>query len=275
MVKGADGAGRANSPWRFDGRVQRDLFVGFLRSGLLGYGGGPSAIPLVHREVVHTYGWLTNEEFADVLALGNSLPGPIATKMAGYIGYRTGGYAGMATALIATVLPTVVGMIALVGTLSAFRDSPIVAGMTEAIAPVIAVMLAVMTWQFMSQSKRELGWVGSIGLAAASVVLFAALDIHPALVILVLLAAALGWEPLRRRLRGAGADGGAAPGGAKAELAASREAEAAAVSPSEQAVSGSRGEAGTAGNGDDGKAEQPSGKSKGEAGSADADGSDR
>lgn len=72
--------------------VNKDLFISFLRTGLLGYGGGPSTIPLVHKEVVHQYKWMDDEEFGNVLALGNSLPGPIMTKMAGYIGYRIGGF---------------------------------------------------------------------------------------------------------------------------------------------------------------------------------------
>ncbi|WP_127582041.1 chromate transporter [Paenibacillus koleovorans] len=179
--------------------LQRDIFIGFLRSGLLGYGGGPSTIPLVHREVVDRYRWMTNEEFTDVLALGNALPGPIATKMAGYIGYRLAGFAGLVNALIATVLPTVVGMLGLIGVLSAFRESRIVAGMTQAIAPVIAVMLAAMTWQLLRQSRRELGWYGCIGLTLGSAVLCGLLDVHPAFVILVLLGSALGSVPVVKR----------------------------------------------------------------------------
>ena len=70
--------------------TQWQLFLAFFRVGMLGYGGGPSSIPLVHQEVVKKYGWMDDDEFADVLALGNTLPGPIATKMAGYIGYRVG-----------------------------------------------------------------------------------------------------------------------------------------------------------------------------------------
>jgi chromate transporter len=64
---------------------QIQLFFAFFRVGMLGYGGGPSSIPLVHKEVVEKYKWMNDDEFADVLALGNALPGPIATKMAGYI----------------------------------------------------------------------------------------------------------------------------------------------------------------------------------------------
>ena len=74
---------------------QADIFMAFFRVGILGYGGGPSSIPLVHKEVVDKYKWMDTDEFGDVLALGNALPGPIATKMAGYIGYRVGGILGM------------------------------------------------------------------------------------------------------------------------------------------------------------------------------------
>ena len=62
---------------------QVQLFMAFFRVGMLGYGGGPSSIPLVHKEVVEKYKWMNDDEFADVLALRNTLPGPISTKMAG------------------------------------------------------------------------------------------------------------------------------------------------------------------------------------------------
>ena len=54
-----------------------DLFIAFFRSGIFGFGGGPSAIPLVHKEVVGTYKWMDDEQFSNILALGNTLPGPI------------------------------------------------------------------------------------------------------------------------------------------------------------------------------------------------------
>ncbi len=86
-------------------KTQIDLFIAFFRSGILGFGGGPSAIPLVHKEVVTIYKWMNDEEFSDVLALGNTLPGPINTKMAGYIGYRVGGVIGMINAVLSLDCP--------------------------------------------------------------------------------------------------------------------------------------------------------------------------
>lgn len=66
------------------------IFWAFFLPGILGYGGGPASIPLVEKEVVDRYGWVTENEFSEMLAMGNALPGPIATKMAGYIGFQEG-----------------------------------------------------------------------------------------------------------------------------------------------------------------------------------------
>ena len=94
------------------GRVlHRNICLAFFRIGMLGFGGGPSSIPLVHQEVVKKYEWMTDDEFGDTLALANTLPGPIATKMAGYIGYRVAGIWGYLMLLLASVIPTVVLMI--------------------------------------------------------------------------------------------------------------------------------------------------------------------
>ena len=90
---------------------QLDIFIAFFRSSILGYGGGPTTIPLVQKEVVERFKWMNNEEFGDVLAIGNTLPGPIATKMAGYIGFRIGGILGMINAIFSTILPTIILMI--------------------------------------------------------------------------------------------------------------------------------------------------------------------
>jgi chromate transporter len=172
-------------------KKQFQLFYAFFKVGMLGYGGGPSSIPLVHKEVVDTYKWMNDGEFSDVLALGNTLPGPIATKMAGYIGYRVAGIVGMLNALLATILPTIILMIVLLTSLSAIKDQPWVAGMTKAVVPVVGVMLAVLTWQFFKQAKDGLGWQNTILLGIASVLLLQFLGVHPGFIIAALLISAL------------------------------------------------------------------------------------
>lgn len=151
---------------------------------MLGFGGGPSSIPLFHQEVVKKYGWMTDDEFGDTLALANTLPGPIATKMAGYIGYRVAGIWGLLNALLASVFPTVVLMIVFLGLLQTYKDIPWVQHMSATVVPVVAVMLALLTWDFIKKSGETLGWMRAIMLLALSAILIEALHIHPAFVIL-------------------------------------------------------------------------------------------
>ncbi|WP_455662478.1 chromate transporter [Pradoshia sp.] len=171
--------------------TQWQLFLAFFRVGMLGYGGGPSSIPLVHQEVVKKYGWMNDDEFADVLALGNTLPGPIATKMAGYIGYRVAGITGMLNALLSTILPTIVLMIVFLTTVASFKDYTWVKGMTAAVVPVVGVMLAVLTFDFSRKSAETLGWMKSIILIVVSFGLMELLGLHPAILIAALLLAAI------------------------------------------------------------------------------------
>ncbi|ARP44355.1 putative transporter YwrA [Geobacillus thermodenitrificans] len=169
---------------------QWHLFLAFFRVGMLGYGGGPSSIPLVRAEVVTKYRWMTDEEFAEILAIANALPGPIATKLAGYIGYRVGGALGLINAVVATTAPTIGLMIVLLAVLSSLKDTPWVAGMTKAVVPVVAVMLAEMTWQFAKQACAALGiWPAALLLVACFLALWR-LGLHPALVVAILLVAA-------------------------------------------------------------------------------------
>ncbi len=151
---------------------------------MLGFGGGPSSIPLVRQEVVKKYEWMTDDEFGDTLALANTLPGPIGTKMAGYVGYRVAGIWGCINALFASVIPTVVLMIVFLGLLQTYKDIPWVQHMSASVVPVVAVMLAVLTWDFIKKSGETLGWMRAILLLTLSGILIEALHIHPAFVIL-------------------------------------------------------------------------------------------
>jgi len=170
---------------------QYHLFLAFFRVGMLGYGGGPSSIPLVHKEVVEKYKWMDDDDFSDLLALANTLPGPIATKMAGYIGWRVGGALGMINAVLATIVPTVILMILLLTVLNSYKDKPWVQGMSSAVVPVVGVMLGVLTWDFIKKSKGSLGWTITIGLLISTFIITEILGIHPAIVIGGLLVYAL------------------------------------------------------------------------------------
>lgn len=159
------------------------IFLAFFIPGILGYGGGPASIPLIENEVVDRYHWLTVNQFTEVLALGNALPGPIATKMAGYIGYMQGGVLGSFVAVFATVAPSLILMIVFLSVIYKFKDSPRVKKMTLYVKPTIAVLLGVMAYDFVVESIDSSGWIQTVAIAAASFILMEKLKVSPVIVI--------------------------------------------------------------------------------------------
>ncbi|RQW70545.1 chromate transporter [Halomonas sp. YLB-10] len=171
--------------------AQASLFAAFFRIGIFGFGGGPSMIPLVHQEVVKRHAWMDDDAFADVLAIGNTLPGPIATKMAGYIGYRVGGVFGAINAVVAVIVPVIFAMIALLGLYSRYGDQRWVQGMGLGVVPVVMVMMAQLTFDFFQKSRAGLGVVATLIMGVAAGGLIYGLGVNPGLIIGAILIAAL------------------------------------------------------------------------------------
>ena len=159
------------------------IFLAFLIPNMVGYGGGPAIIPLVENEVVKNYGWLTHQEFSEMLAFANTLPGPIATKMAGYIGYEMGGLPGLIIALFATVAPTLIIMIVLLSWLMKYKESPKVIRMSNYVRPIVAVLLGLLAYNFFFDSFMLIGSTQTLLIAAISLLLLEKWKVHPVYVI--------------------------------------------------------------------------------------------
>ena len=81
------------------------LLWGFFRVGCFTFGGGYAAIPLI-RDIVLSYGWLSEEELTYLIAICESTPGPIMVNLATYIGSTQAGLPGAALATLAVVTPS-------------------------------------------------------------------------------------------------------------------------------------------------------------------------
>jgi chromate transporter len=172
-------------------REQWQIFLAFFRIGIFGFGGGPSMIPLFHKEVVEQYKWMNDEQFSDVLAIGNTLPGPIATKMAGYIGFKVAGISGCINAVIANILPSIIAMIALLSLLGQYKEKAWVQGMAQGVIPIVIVMMAMLTNEFFKKSHASLGALSTALIATVSFIAIDYLSIHPGVIILLFLIVAL------------------------------------------------------------------------------------
>ncbi len=164
-----------------------ELFVSFGRAGLFGFGGGPSMIPLIQVEVVDLRGWLTREAFLDAFAFGNALPGPIATKLAGYVGYQVAGVPGAAVGLLAITAPTILAMLALAGLYARYRERTALQRFLAGVRPVVVALLALVVWDFaptaLAVAPTAWGNAPLLAIAVAAVVVSLRRDPHPALLI--------------------------------------------------------------------------------------------
>ncbi len=116
------------------------IFILFTRVALFSWGGGPASLALMQREVTSA-GWSSTEEFADAVAFGNALPGPIAPQVSAFIGYKLAGIGGAISAAAGTVIPTTVLMLVLVVFFFEIKDSPTIKAMLTAVRPVVVGLL--------------------------------------------------------------------------------------------------------------------------------------
>jgi chromate transporter len=117
------------------------LFLAFVRIGFLAFGGGIAVLPLIQKEIVDTYQWLTTTQFLDLVTLSELTPGPIAINSATFVGYRIGGVFGAAIATGSFCLPSIGFILFISKFLSAFEGNDKVQKIMKGLRPsVIALM---------------------------------------------------------------------------------------------------------------------------------------
>jgi len=139
------------------------IFVLFSRVALFSWGGGPASLALMQREVT-TVGWVTSEQFADAVAVGNALPGPIAPQVSAFIGYKLAGVPGAVAAVAGTVLPTTILMLLMVIFFFGIKDSAAVKSMLQAVRPVVVGLLLWTAYDMAHGvfSAKKLGWSAAL-----------------------------------------------------------------------------------------------------------------
>lgn len=102
------------------------LFFTMLKIGLFTFGGGYGMIALLENELVQKKGWITKDEFLDMVAIAESTPGPIAINSATYIGYKVAKFWGAFFATLAVCIPSFVIIFCISLFLNAFLSIKVV-----------------------------------------------------------------------------------------------------------------------------------------------------
>lgn len=119
-----------------------ELFFGFLKVGCFAFGGAYGAIPLI-RDVVLSYGWVSEEQLLYFVAVSESTPGPIMVNLATYVGSVKAGIAGAFLATLAVVLPSFFIILLVAMVLKTLLKKPWVQAVLRGIKPcIIGIILA-------------------------------------------------------------------------------------------------------------------------------------
>ena len=122
--------------------IYLDLFLGFLRVGLFAFGGAYGAIPLI-RDVVLSYGWLSDEMLSYMIAVSESTPGPIMVNLATYVGSNQAGLPGALLATLAVILPSFIIILLVMIALKTLLKNRFVQAILRGLKPcVIGIVLA-------------------------------------------------------------------------------------------------------------------------------------
>lgn len=147
------------------------LFWEFFQTGLFAVGGGMATIPFLY-DMSDKTGWFTRQDLANMIAVGESTPGPIGVNMATYVGYITGmgeggigsAVAGAVIATLGLVTPSLIVILIVAAMLKRFQDSPLVqrafyglrpastgliaaAGISVAVSNLFDVSASVVNWK--------------------------------------------------------------------------------------------------------------------------------
>ncbi len=123
------------------------LFLSFLKIGVTGFGGGLAVLTHIRNVVVQERRWITEHDFVEALALGQSLPGTSAGNAVTYIGFRLRGWRGASVSLAGFILPSMLMMILLAIFYDRFRALPNTEQLFRGFNSAVVALIAVTAWR--------------------------------------------------------------------------------------------------------------------------------
>ena len=109
--------------------------------GLFTIGGGYAMLPIIQEAVCTEKGWLTDEEFLDSISLTNSLPGPLATNCATFIGYRLKRVPGSIAAILGTICPSIIIILLIAMVFNTAMDNAYVQAFFRGVGPAVFALI--------------------------------------------------------------------------------------------------------------------------------------
>lgn len=158
-----------------------EIFSVFFKIGLFTIGGGYAMLPIIQKEVVETKGWMTDEEFLDAISLTNSLPGPLATNSATFVGYRVAKAPGSLAAVLGAAAPSVIIILLIALVFQNVMEYPVVQYIFDGVRPAVVALIFYAVVKLAKSAKvgEYFNWVVAL-FGFAAIALF---GLHPILVV--------------------------------------------------------------------------------------------
>jgi len=145
------------------------LFQMFLKVNLISTS-GPASIGLLYKESVGAI--MTESQFVEAVGFSNLLPGSESLKLALFIGHAAGGYSGILAALLGSILPPTIVMIAVVALLDRIKEQTWLQGFINGLTPAVAVLILMVAWDLFMNGKTQNNKVIYIALVSIVAILF-------------------------------------------------------------------------------------------------------
>lgn len=136
----------------------KNLFLTFAKIGTFTFGGGWAMISIIEREVVTKHHWLEKEEFLDLLAVAQTMPGILAVNISVVVGDKLRGLGGAVAAALGTIMPSflIILAIAIFLTPEAITSNPTLTAIFKGIRPVVVALILAPV--FTSAKSAGIGW---------------------------------------------------------------------------------------------------------------------
>ena len=161
-----------------------ELFIVFFKLGAFTIGGGIAMLPLLQNTLIEEKKWFTKEEFVDIVAVCQSLPGVVAINMATYVGYKKKGLIGSIVATFGVTIPSFVLILIIANGITALGDNKAVMG---AMAGLRAAALGLVAVAIIQLAPSAIKSIWSVLAAAGAFILIGVLNVNTAYVILLFL----------------------------------------------------------------------------------------
>lgn len=147
----------------------RELASFFLRLGTIAFGGPAAHIAMMEDELVRRRRWIVPQDFLDLLAVSNLLPGPSSTELAIFVGYRLQGFAGLLLAGACFILPAFLMVSAIAWAYVRYGSLPAATGILYGVKPIVIAIVLQALWRLGKSAVKSptLAVLGGLALAAS------------------------------------------------------------------------------------------------------------